>query len=87
MARKRKGTKDRTSSGGVSSGGAAQAWRGQEKRFPVFDRKSAMSAIHLRGHAKSKKDGQQHHQPCGKVCARGRGKGSESGCEEMTTWD
>lgn len=54
MARKRKGTKSmRTKSGGVSAAARRKHGVGKGKRFPVFDRRSAMSAIKLRGHAKS----------------------------------
>ena len=56
MAKKRKGTKSmRTKSGGVSAAARRKHGVGKGKKFPVFDRKSAMSAIKLRGHAKSKK--------------------------------
>ena len=57
MARKkRSGTKaNRARSGGVSAAARRKHGVGKKKRFPVFDRKSAMSAIRLRGHAKSKK--------------------------------
>jgi hypothetical protein len=56
MAKKRKGTKsNRTKSGGVSAAARRKHGVGKGKKFPVFDRKSAMSAIRLRGHAKSKK--------------------------------
>lgn len=49
---KARGTKAmRTKSGGVSA--AARRKHGQ--RFPVFDQKSALSALKLRGHAASKK--------------------------------
>jgi hypothetical protein len=45
----------RTKSGGVSA--AARKKHGMKGgRFPVFDKKSARSAIKLRGHAKSKKE-------------------------------
>jgi hypothetical protein len=56
MARKKRGTKsNRTRSGGVSA--AARRKHGMKGgRFPVFDSKSARSAIKLRGHAKSKKE-------------------------------
>jgi hypothetical protein len=54
MARKRSGTKSmRTKSGGVSAAARRKHGVGKGKKFPVFDRKSAMSAIKLRGHAKS----------------------------------
>lgn len=56
MARKKRGTKSmRTRSGGVSAAARRKHGVGKGKKFPVFDRKSAMSAIRLRGHAKSKK--------------------------------
>lgn len=54
MAKKRKAM--RTRSGGVSAAARRKHGVGKGKRFPVFDRKSAMSAIRLRGHAKSKKE-------------------------------
>jgi hypothetical protein len=55
MARKkRSGTKSmRTKSGGVSAAARRKHGVGKGKKFPVFDRKSAVSAIKLRGHAKS----------------------------------
>jgi hypothetical protein len=43
----------RTKSGSVSAAARRKHGVGKGKRFPVFDRKSAMSAIKLRGHAKS----------------------------------
>jgi len=57
MARKkRKGAKSmRTRSGGVSA--AARRKHGMKGgRFPIFDTKSARSAIRLRGHAKSRSE-------------------------------
>jgi hypothetical protein len=57
MARKSRGTKAmRTKSGGVSAAARRKHGVGKGKRFPVFDRKSAMSAIKLRGHAKSRSE-------------------------------
>jgi hypothetical protein len=43
----------RTKSGGVSAAARRKHGVGAKKSFPVFDRKSATSAIKLRGHAKS----------------------------------
>ena len=56
MARKRKGTKSmRTKSGGVSAAARRKhGMKGTKGKFPIFDTKSARSAIKLRGHAKSK---------------------------------
>jgi hypothetical protein len=53
-ARKARGTKAmRTKSGGVSA--AARRKHGMKGgRFPIFDRRSATSAIKLRGHAKNR---------------------------------
>ena len=54
MVKKRSGTKSmRTKSGGVSAAARRKHGVGKKKAFPVFDRKSAVSAIKLRGHAKS----------------------------------
>jgi len=50
----KRGTKrNRTKSGGVSAAARRKHGVGKGKKFPVFDRKSAVSAIRLRGHAKS----------------------------------
>ena len=50
----------RTKSGGVTAAarkkyGSSKSSPNKTGSFPVFDRQSAMSAIKLRGHAKSKK--------------------------------
>ena len=52
MARKKRKAM-RTRSGGVSAAARRKHGVGKGKKFPVFDRKSAVSAIKLRGHAKS----------------------------------
>jgi hypothetical protein len=44
----------RTRSGGVSAAARRKHGVGPKKSFPVFDRRSAASAIKLRGHAKTK---------------------------------
>jgi hypothetical protein len=56
MARKKRSTKKmRTKSGGVSAAARRKHGVGKKKSFPVFDRKSGLAAIRLRGHAKSAK--------------------------------
>jgi hypothetical protein len=56
MARKRKGTKAKRTKSGAPSAAARKKYGMKGGRFPIMDKKSARSAIKLRGHAKSKKE-------------------------------
>ena len=50
---KRRSTGNRTKKGNVTS--KARKRYGTKGKFPIFDRKSALSAIRLRGHGNKKK--------------------------------
>ena len=61
MAARQRGTKSmRTRKGGVSATArkryGMKSKTAKKRSFPIFDRRSALSALRLRGHTRSRKD-------------------------------